>query len=260
MRKNAVIHLKIAGLVFQIKIFPKAGVLTGLWLNNFNTYYKAFLTKKSSRPTAIINIRVKSGWQMKQTKNFTFFRKEKGNPGIFNWETRKGSFDIFSSLYFFDSFLRIIFTRIIGKHQGLVLHASSTAINKQIFIFSAPKQTGKSTIVSLCPYPYQTYADDNTIIRQVNKKILVYPCPFLERKKLVLKKRLLPLELKKIFFLRQANKNKITAIKDDQKKLLFFWRNSKSITQSFSLIKKVDFYLIEFKREKNIWEEIIKTK
>jgi len=259
MKKCHSLYLRIAGLVFQIKI-PKAGILTRLWVNNLNTYYKAFLTKKSARPTAIINIQAKSNWQIKQTKKIGFLRKEKSSLGIFNWKTKKGSFDIFSSFYFFDCFLRMAFTKIIGEHQGLVLHASSTAINKQIFVFSAPKQTGKSTIISLCPYPHQTYADDNTIIRQVNKKILVYPCPFLERKKLVLKRRLLPLELKKIFFLRQANKNEITAIKNNKKKLLFFWRNSKSITLNFSLIKKVNFYLLEFKQEKNIWEEIIKVK
>jgi hypothetical protein len=259
MKDFTIVHLQIADLTFKIEIHNTSKSLTKIWLSNFNTYYQPyFIDSVKTKPKAKIKIIPKSNWDLRHQKKTTNFKTESQQIGKFNWEKSQGKFDIFSSFYFFDYFLRFVFAKLIKKYQGFILHASSIKVKNKLFIFAAPKQTGKTTIVSLCPFNYQKYADDNTIIRKKGKKILVYPCPFIEHNKKTPQTLLPPEKTNKIFFLDQGKENKITLIKDNKEKLFSFWKNIKTSTVGKEFIKKIDFYQLYFKKDKSIWEELIK--
>ncbi len=267
MRKFRTIHLKIADLIFKIKINAAFKIVAKIWLTNLQTYYKSFLLKNGqSKKTAAatISLEPKIDWQIKHGKKITNYsiitKKTKTKLGFFNHRTSKGDFDIFSSFYSFDLFFRSVFTQLIKNYQGAVLHASSIAVNKEIFVFCAPKQTGKSTIAALCPFSCQIYSDDNTIIRRIKEKIFVFPTPFIERKGPLLKKKVDHLELKKLYFISQGKRDGLKLVKSKKEKLLLLWENIKTTPDlSKSLMKLIDFYQLKFAPKKGIWQLLISS-
>lgn len=256
------VHLKIADLGIKIIIADKTNLLRSIWLNNFNKFYSPYIEKKTNVPIiATIKLTPKSGWEITPDNlSQITFRRNKNNFAEFNFEKKQGEFDIFSFFYFFDVYLKTIFSKLISGHQGLLLHASAISVKNEIFVFSAPKQTGKSTIISLCPYKHQVYADDNTIIREKNNKLFVYPSPFLKKHNFNQTQRAKPVPLSKLFFISQGKENKVSLINSPRSKIKHLWMNLKSTPPPHKYFKNTEFHTLKFKPNEEIWRLLLRRR
>lgn len=82
-------------------------------------------------------------------------------------------------LYFNDLF-RLIFTHIITRQNGILLHASSIIKDKSGYIFIGEEGAGKSTVRRLFS-DLISLGDDIAIIRKVNNKFFLFGSPFYQK-------------------------------------------------------------------------------
>lgn len=259
-----IVHISVAGLIFTVKSEVVNLLLTELWRNYFNTFYKGFLIEKPEvEPAAEIILKTKQDWSMKGKGNNLFLKTDKAVLGKFNFKVKRGEFDVFSSFFQFDLFLKAIFSVVIAENNGVLLHGSAVVVKKNgrriPFVFLAPKQTGKSTIIKLCPFPKEVYADDNVILRADNKRrIFLYPTLFWEKER----PResfgdFLPVRLENIFILGQSKTNEIVTFNKKGDRILSFWRSIKS-PQCLLSVKNLSIFQVLFTPDQYIWSLLLK--
>jgi len=257
--KIHITNISIAELKFSINSIKSLPNLNNIWLKHFNTFYKPYLNKQHNFIADYkFTLTPRQDWQIKSDSSKIQYQKEKSSLGLFDYRKKVGEFDIFSSFFQFDFFLRAIFSLLITKHSGTMLHASSIAVKNNFYIFCGPKKIGKSTIVRLCPYTNKIYADDNTIIKQKKEKIYLFPTPFWEKQNNQFKvQKLNPRPINKLYFLKHGSKNEIREIKDKKRKINLLWKTLKSPNYPPKLLK-LTFLEIEFFPSTKIWKKLIK--
>jgi len=112
----------------------------------------------------------------------------------------------------FESFLRVLFTVLLTKRNGLLLHSAGIVKNKRLYLFSGPESHGKTTTAKLLK-KYIILSDDITLVRKSKgSNYLGYTTPFWGNMKCGIKSKrdLAKVRLKTIFFL---SRNKTVALK-----------------------------------------------
>lgn len=148
------INLQIAGL--QLQLYTNSVAEMEFLMLKFHD----FITKRSINHVAQI-----------------FICNHKKKP-----TTRKNNFilsiaSIEQDFKFFNDELRKIVSHLLLKNNGLLLHASSVAVNNRGFIFIGDEGMGKSTIRKILN-TYQSLGDDSALIRVIKKKVYLFGSPF----------------------------------------------------------------------------------
>ena len=90
--------------------------------------------------------------------------------GFLDITEKKGQVNIFSKwpLESLGNFLRNVYSMLIIKNGGLVLHASAVVRERKAYIFFGPSGSGKSTIAELSKTYYPVLSDDLVVIKRYN--------------------------------------------------------------------------------------------
>jgi hypothetical protein len=170
--------------------FEVAGIATILKLNDQSfgrCLHKAYQEFKTSKPADIsIEVNLRDNLIARQPLAFglSFFNdriaiiSDQFN-GYWNWKNRQGKVEINSSfpLELLGNFLRNLYTFMIFRDGGLILHACSVVRENMAYIFFGPSGSGKSTVARLSA-PGNILSDDLVIIRQVNGAYRIFGTPY----------------------------------------------------------------------------------
>jgi hypothetical protein len=96
---------------------------------------------------------------------------------VANTSSNKVLVKMWKSEYYFDSFLRILFTLILSDKKGLVLHASAVSKNGRGSVFFGPSGSGKTTIARLSS-DCTILSEEMVIVKPHNGGYRVYGTPF----------------------------------------------------------------------------------
>jgi hypothetical protein len=170
--------------------FEVAGISTALKLNDrdfwcsLHNSYQEFRTNKP----ADLNIEVSLSNNLigKQAHPFGLsFSNDRLTiasdqfAGYLDWKNRQGKVEInsVSSLALLGNFLRNLYTFLILRNGGLILHASTVVRENMAYIFFGPSGSGKSTVARLSA-PASILSDDLAIIKPVNGFFRVFGTPY----------------------------------------------------------------------------------
>ncbi len=90
-----------------------------------------------------------------------------------------GSTSLRPSVYSFDALLRVLYSVLLTKNSGLLLHASGIALKKKGILFLGPSGSGKTTISRIAKET-TTILNDEIIACKISSKgrIAIYGTPF----------------------------------------------------------------------------------
>lgn len=223
--------------------------------------YKGFLTSKKAE----VKIKIFSLTQEnKKNNNFRINIKNgkifvtKGNSqGIIDLSLTYGDFFYLKNNYDFDSFLRILYSLLIVKNKGLLLHAASFLKENKGYLFCGKEETGKSTIIKITKEIYSPLTDEISLIKEKKGKYYIYSTPFWgELQEAQIKEKNVNKEIKAIYFLNKDKKNfvKPLTLKKALLKLVpnivWFTKANKFTLQTFNhcidLLSKVKSFDLHF--------------
>lgn len=107
------------------------------------------------------------------------------------WQVRRGDFfaewdprlqhgraRMVPSPYSLDSVIRILHTLILAEQGGMLIHASSVALDGRAFVFTGVSGAGKTTISRLCPPQAHILTDEMSFIRPLDARYYAHGTPF----------------------------------------------------------------------------------
>lgn len=96
------------------------------------------------------------------------------------WDTerRHGRIRQSANPYSVDSILRILYTLILAREGGFLLHAASTVRNGRAFLFSGLSGAGKTTISRLAPPDAKLLTDEISFVRRFGTEYRAFGTPF----------------------------------------------------------------------------------
>jgi len=205
------VYLLVAG--YKIKItFGSADFrfFRKKFITEFTSLYSGFITKNNNSNTSYEIIFTEKPiiktLRNKKKEQFIVYFEQLNNKII------RTFYHI--SIFQFQLILKYIILKLL-KNSGFVLHASASIINNKAFIFTGPKNIGKSTTVRLLNSKFKAIADDSVIIKKEKESnnFFCYQTPFLE-KEYWIKKSTNKYLISKIFFLDCKYKSLIKMIKN----------------------------------------------
>lgn len=118
---------------------------------------------------ADVEVRMRDGiWQLRRGD----FRAE--------WDPQAGHGTVWQSAnpYSIDSVLRIVYSLLLAKEGGFLLHAASTIRNGKAFLFSGVSGAGKTTISRLAPNDAILLTDEISYVRRTSAGYCACGTPF----------------------------------------------------------------------------------
>ena len=189
--------------------------------------------------------------------------------GTFAWQDISGEFDLVSgkarmsctlSPIALNSFLRFVYSLVLLKGFGFLVHASGLIKNGRGYIFPGKSGAGKTTITRLSPGA--TLLSDDIPLVKIGDAPLIFGTPFWGDLAVAGEKTSAPLA--GIYFPVKDRKNYTERLKPRQviEKLLpnvvFFFKNEKFSKQlfnlSFDLATKVPAFELHFLPNPSLWE------
>lgn len=104
---------------------------------------------------------------------------------------------------------QILFARLLADRGGIILHGSGIILKEKGFLFIGHSDAGKTTLVKIFHHHAKILNDDRIIVRKEHGRFYLYGTPWHGDLSLVAPDRVL---LKAVFFLNQANENRIERI------------------------------------------------
>ncbi len=243
-KKSYHIYLRIAEFYIQVTLNKIDWVYGQRYFDShIRTYFKGFVQEtkpKNIDATILFDSFEKPGNILKKKNTSKYVELFSRNNSIYR--TNYGI-----SIFHFQLILREILENLLIKNDGLLLHASASFIQKQVFIFLGPSEAGKSTIHTLLSKKYRSLADDSIILRKQKDNYIVYQTPFQEKTTWI-QKDSNPYPLGKICILQKAhhnylrsisNRNQLTKIVIEQ-----LWMDVKRSKKS---IRTVTEFLLSYK-------------
>jgi len=92
--------------------------------------------------------------------------------------TRHGHARMVPSPYSLDSVIRILHTLILAEQGGMLMHASSVALDGRAWMFTGVSGAGKTTISRLCPPGAHILTDEMSFIRLEDGRYFAHGTPF----------------------------------------------------------------------------------
>lgn len=251
------LFVNIAGFNLKIEFHPfiKYGSphQRQSFIKNIKKYLKNFTLTKEPK---ILNFTVQAVTtlinyvEVKQPDTVSFILFKKIN------ETTIETYTYLNVLQFQAILQDIIFSLTV-KNNGFVIHASAVAKENKAYLFLGKPTAGKSTAIRLLKDHFQPIADDTIIIKKESGKYYAYQTPFIEKQSW-LQKESKQYELTKVFFLNKSKTTSTEIISEPTRILDLFLdhilisseNNEKIIEESLILIKKTNFYILNFRKNK----------
>ncbi len=196
---SAPVVLNIAGIACSFE-FPRS------FIGYIKRRYSGFLF--SGTPEYIFKCKLINSAQEVLGKSLSVHVKKdvlcitrKDFNGQINLLKKQGYLELCANIYSFDSLLRVIYSSIIVREGGFLLHAAGLSINKKGYVFAGISGSGKSTLAKLCN-KLNVLTDEIIIVKHSGK--LFYACgtPFWGKLKGSGKNISVP--LKRFFFLKKG--------------------------------------------------------
>jgi hypothetical protein len=163
-------------------------------------------------------------------------------------------------------FPEILYSLILPKFNGILIHACGVKVGRRIFVFIAPPEGGKSTISKLALKKGLTLLnDDRIILREINKKFYAFGNPWHGEVEITSSDWG---EVKELFFLRKARRNSLRKI--SKKRMFseiltnsFYIKEDKSNFQKIieviaDIVNNVEGYELGFKPNERVWDFLSK--
>lgn len=112
----------------------------------------------------------------KEHETYMISRFDNPFNATIDFSTSKGKVTMSSSLYCFDSFLRIIYSVLLARVNGALLHAAGIKRGRLGYIFIGVSGSGKTTISGLAKDI--VLSDELIAIRKLNGEFVVFSTPF----------------------------------------------------------------------------------
>lgn len=207
-----ILHLTIAGAHIRITFHPaEALFFSNKLIGDILKHYRSFISKKIHKADYHIDFY--------QTYSRELFIKKNGTANKFFVDfckvvSRKRVITYYKiGLVQFQFILSNILQMYLAKNNGFILHASGVIIKRKSVLFCGKPGAGKSTAMRLARSKYAPLADDSIIIRRERDIFLSHQTPFIETN-FWEKKRLAPLPIGAVFFLKKSKKYAVEEIKD----------------------------------------------
>ena len=245
--------------------------------NRLRIFYKNFISRRKPdiwidavgqnflKPSLKSLILETPTWKLGKEHNSLFIYFPSSNPSLasFNHTLNKIKFYTHDSsgqllLYLFPE---ILFSLILPKNKGLLLHACGILNKKKGYLFVAKAGGGKSTLAKLAlKNGFIILNDDRIILRKDKDLFRIYGSPWHGEVKSTENKSL---PIKEIFFLRKAKScylkpiNKLEALEELLKNSFFLPINNDIIKKRFNLcvalVENLRCFKLYFRPEKSIW-------
>jgi len=101
---------------------------------------------------------------------------------------------------------QILFARLLADRGGIILHGSGLIFKEKGYLFVGHSDAGKTTLVKIFHHHARILNDDRMIVRKEDGRFYLYGTPWHGELSLVAPDRI---SLKAIFFLNQAEENKV---------------------------------------------------
>jgi len=161
---------------------------------------------------------------------------------IFNMSLMRGTLDIADNRYSFDSFLRILYSSLLIRKQGCLMHAAGIIRDNMAIVFPGVSGSGKTTISRACKR-YGVISDEIVAIRQRGKTFVVHSTPFWGEMKSTGKNKAAPLKI--IYFLCKSGTFSITEMERPEKMvqlarcLFMFEKEPLATTRAMTLLARL---------------------
>jgi len=165
--------------------------------------------------------------------------------------------------YSIDSFLRIVYSLILVKESGFLLHASSVVRNRKSYLFSGKSGAGKTTIANLSA-DCTLLSDELSLVKKVNGESQAFGTPFWGELQKNGEKISAPIS--GIYFIRKANCVEIKKITVSQAlwnlmpNILYFAKEPQIVKAIFEVayefIADIPAYILHFSKNNQFWRAI----
>lgn len=183
-----------------------------------------------------------------------------GLSGEFDLRSGKGKLSCFPSPSGLNSFLRFVYSLILLKEPGFLVHASNLIRNGKGYIFPGKSGAGKTTLTQLSP-DVTLLTDDISLIKIVNGAPVAFGTPFWGE--LAVGGENVSTPITGIYFPVKDKENYVQKLSPRQAlerllpNVVFFARDSEFSKQLFNLcydlVSKVPAYELHFLPEPTFW-------
>lgn len=177
---------------------------------------------------------------------------------------RKGHARMVQSPYSMDSVIRILHTLILAEQGGMLMHASSVALDGRAWVYTGVSGAGKTTISRLAPPHAHILTDEMSFIRPEDGRYVVHGTPF--SGELGRPGENLSAPLAGIFLLAQGPENRIDqlspaeAVRALMANILYFARDDARTARVFdnaiALAARVPVRKLTFVPDARVWDLI----
>lgn len=234
-------------------IFSK---ITKKFLLEINKYYIDFIEAigKVGKERYFVVIEEEKIFLERKGHDVKYCRNDFGIKVFFN--KRKVYCFVKENIYSFDSMLRVIFSALLVKKGGVLVH-SSGIINKNFgYLFIGKSGKGKSTIVkNVLSKKIKILSDELVGMVILNNSVYTFPSPFWgemwrEKEKICVEKRKKLFKVRKLFFLSEHCKNtefvkvdNFFAMKSLLSNSLYFFESTKLTKKVLNNVSKICSYV-----------------
>ncbi len=193
--------------IFSIKL--KADKIKRRFLDEIREKYADFIIEKPPTGAGIAHIKfevsrggsVATGKSGKHgNKHFVFSRRDV--DFLFDISKLTGVCRISENIYSFDSFMRLLWSVMLVRTQGMLLHSAALTMGGYAYLFVGPSGAGKSTVVkNSLAGNFGVISDELVPVFIRDKKLLTSRSPFWGELEPVKNTSGACFEVKKIFFL-----------------------------------------------------------
>lgn len=161
--------------------------------------------------------------------------------------------------------LQNILINYLAHKQGIIAHSAGLKdTGRKGILFMGPTQSGKSTTARLWHdnAAGQLLNDDRVIIRKINKRFFIFPCPWHGEFSEYLNRPVSRAELHKVFFIYHSPANAVSRLNQKEafkclypNVFLSFWNKEileKQVSLCQDLLSRVASYRLGFKKDKSI--------
>ncbi|GIW65472.1 MAG: hypothetical protein KatS3mg093_451 [Candidatus Parcubacteria bacterium] len=255
-------YLSIADFIFEVR-FTESDFLHSYYetKKNFFDFYKNFIIKKTKKKVDwIVEFKKLDKiffYQRKLKKRKEYFLK------LFKSQNKKSIVYYGLSLTQLELIIKQIIFDLLNNKNDFIIHSSSVLINNKAVIFTGPEGAGKSTISRFLSEKYSVLMDDESIIRELDKKFLLYQAPFTDKGINIIRKKDRR-EIKAVFFIKKAKICRIKKIDNKTQILKLFLENitlgKKALKKIISFVNTHNFYVFYFpKDQKKVLKEFEKS-
>lgn len=256
------VRFKIADTIFQ---FSSSYSKPILW---FRQHYDTYLS--DGVPDLDISLEFRKGYKSNKTLSNPELISENGKFSLStDFFDVKGSYsdgkiDVISDYDMGVADLtRTLFSIIIVKRGGFLLHASAVADDNHSYVFCGPSESGKTTIARLLQKK-DVLTDETAAIINKNERYYAYATPFFGELGKVTKNRGAP--IKAVFFIHKGNNfshkriTKVEAMRYFLSNIILRGRNldltKKLLDNAYNLASSAPCYDLNFKPETGLWRYV----